>query len=201
MAEPGITGTYYLQMRKVNLLCLGSFSSYLALPEDWYSFYLHFKKRHSLPGTYQYVHMETNHTWNCSQQIRAEAPFMATAFNSQKQSRREEGGWKRTVHQWHAQSSRRSKHAGQHCSSFSTELRNITWKVCVPEKSITHSSEAWWTCLQERFRWVCLQGRDFRESVADSPLGFLSGLKFYFTFLTLHNSAWSSPNLAKFIIC
>ena len=126
--------------------------------------------------------METNHTRTCNQRIWAEAPFMATDLNSQKQSRREEGGWKRTVHQrqWHAQSSRRSKHARQHCSSFNTELRNITWKVCVPRKGITHSSETWWTCLQRRFRWTCLQGRDFRESVADSPLGLLSGLKFYF---------------------
>lgn len=106
----------------------------------------------------------------------------------------EEGGWKRTIHQrqWHAQSTHRSEHARQHCSSFSTELRNITWKVYVPGKGITHSSETWWTCLQ---------GCDFRELVADSPLGSSSELKFYFAFPTLHGPAWNSPSLARFIIC
>lgn len=129
---------------------------FIALPEDRYPSYLHFKKRHSLPGTNQYVHMEANHTRTCSQRTWTEAPFMATDLNSQKQSRREEGRWKRTVHQrqWHAHWSCRSKHARQHCSSFSTERRNITWKVCVPGKGITHSSET---------RWTCLQGCDFRE--------------------------------------
>lgn len=129
--------------------------------------------------------METNHTQTCSQRIWAEALFMTADLNSQKKKTREEGGWKRIAHQrqWHAQSAYRSKHARQHCS-FSTELRNITWKVHVPGKGITHSSETWGTCLQ---------GYDVRELVADSPLGFLSELKFYFTFPTLH--AWFSLEL------
>lgn len=114
--------------------------------------------------------------------------FMTTDLNSQKNIR-EEGGWKRIAHQrqWHAQSACRSKHARQHCSPFSTEFRNITWKMYVPGKGITPSSETWGTCLQ---------GSDGRELVADSPLGFLSELKFYFTFPTLHGSAWSA-NLAR----
>lgn len=118
-----------------------------------------FQEMHSVPETSQCVHMETNHIWTHSQRICAEAPFMAIALNSQKQSRSKEGGWKRTVHQRQccAQSSYRSKHAGQHCCSFTTELRNATWKVCVPGTGITHSSETWWTCLQGHFRWTCLQ--------------------------------------------
>lgn len=31
--------------------------------------------------------------------------------------------------------------------------------------------------------------------------GFLSELKCYFTFPTLHGPAWNSPNLTRFIIC
>lgn len=55
------------------------------------------------------------------------------------------------------------------------------------QEKVSHCSETWGTCLQ---------GSDGRELVADSPLGFLSELKFYFTFPTLHGSAWSS-NLAR----
>lgn len=48
--------------------------------------------------------------------------------------------------------------------------------------------------VQGCFRWTCSQGWDFRESVADSPLGFLSGLKFYFPNTTQLNLQLTNPS-------